>query len=74
VSEFSPTANGSKSVSAQCPGGKKALEGGEIVPDYVGLQLYQSFPTPDDSGWTVYAQENTSPGTPWSVRAFVVCG
>jgi hypothetical protein len=65
--------NGSlKSLTVQCPAGKKALSAGASVP--VGSALISNIRVSDDgNAATVAAADNPDNGNPWALTGRVVC-
>ena len=62
----------SKSVSVNCPAGKRLLGGGGLTSN-ADVYIYASFPFDDDT-WTVGAMEESLPGpTAWDVTAWAIC-
>ena len=62
----------SKTVVADCAGGKKALGGGYTISGSVEVVAQSSYPSDDDT-WTVVAVENDNEPGDWSVTAYVIC-
>ena len=66
----------SKSVTATCPSGKKAISGGASVvnasvADDIAIRTDQ--PSGDTTGWTATAVEINAVAGSWAVRAFAIC-
>jgi hypothetical protein len=73
VSAVSATNNtDTKSVSVDCPAGKKLLGGGGVT-SHADVYIYASYPVDDDT-WTVSAsEESLSTPTTWAVTAWAIC-
>ena len=61
-----------KTVSVDCPAGKRLLGGGGLTSN-ADVYIYASYPFDDDT-WTVSAIEDSLPTpTTWNVTAWAIC-
>jgi hypothetical protein len=65
--------NNAKTVTADCPAGKRAVGGGGLSSIVNGdVALYESRPLDSDT-WQVSAAENTTVSSSWTLTAYVTC-
>jgi hypothetical protein len=62
-----------KTVTVDCPGGRKVLGGGYTFTAVTGGVVIRENMAADDDTWTVTAEEADGFGGSWTLQAFAVC-
>jgi hypothetical protein len=67
------TSIGLKTVTANCPAGKKVIGGGAEIQSSPIYQITVNKPLADLSGWTASGYKETASGAFWGVVAYAIC-
>src|SRR5262245_59458920 len=69
------SSSGSKSVSVNCPSGKRVIGGGARVTGGGAnrVSIAESFPDSDGSKWNARANEVVSTTATWALQAYALC-